>query len=335
MFQSLWSSLSSVQAGLFVFVFGITLVLLINRVTTHLSYRRALNRIGASKASEVQVPPVLPYTIPWLGLAIPFTSTVPGKFWRGLDIQLKGSNAKACTVILAGIPTHLLLSGKAIQSLFRSRKSQADREALTEQTVVGVFDCTKDDYKRLYHQDEAAGGGPGEAKYSQDVLHGKYLLSNDAVNALTSQFMRRWQKRLDQDTSVTTGERRELDLVAWVQEHMFVASTESILGSRILEEIPDLMPRFWYFDQTFLSFLYGMPRWMKRKEYDHRDHLIADMERWLEKMIQEAGMPDERTLPDWTECFGSKITQARTRLFEYSGITHRGIASLHLGFLFG
>lgn len=114
-------SLGQVLAGLAAFV-GATL--LFTWLTTTLSFHAAVKRTDRfAKYKLASRPPVLPYTIPWLGSALAFGSTKVGKFWCSLlaRCQRASENLDGASVMLGGTKLHLLYDPFAIKTMFQIR----------------------------------------------------------------------------------------------------------------------------------------------------------------------------------------------------------------------
>lgn len=276
---------------------------------------------------------MLPYALPWLGHALTFLSEEPGSFWRMLrgKLQATGTEVDICTILLGGQKAHVISSAAAVQALFKNKS--VSRELFNHQLARNSLGTSQADAERMWPSAATiAKATEKDRKLSMEVLNHEYLLSQAAVNALTSKFTECFNaslKAAEVDSEWTT-----VDLLSWLKIKMFNASTTAVLGTKILEMNPDLAEQYWHYDAGFLPRFYGLPKWVKPEAYVGVEEIISRTERWVKHILEQCDQspPEE---PEWEPMFGAKLVRARHRFYEREGVTLRGKAAFDLGLLFG
>lgn len=309
-------------------------------LTTTIKFRRTVSKIKSRNASasptNVQpiAPPLLPYAIPWLGSALTFLNENPGSFWTMLRNRLHdtGTNLEVCTILLGGKKAHVINSASAVQALFKNK--HVSRDVFNHQLATQALGTSQSDAERMFPP------GTTAEKYrekslktdSMEVLNHEFLLSQAAVNSLSRNFMHRFQLELEQVDF--DHEWKPFDLLTGVKKAMFNASTTAVMGSKILEQNPNLAELFGQYESGLLARFYGVPKFVKPEAYASLDVLLDKTEQWLELGLShyDNNPPGE---PDWEPWFGSKVVRARHRLYQKIGLSSRGRAAFDLGFLFG
>ncbi|KIY02676.1 uncharacterized protein Z520_01141 [Fonsecaea multimorphosa CBS 102226] len=319
---------------------------LLTWLVTTVQFSRSVKKSKALECNGVGVqaipikPPVLPYAIPWLGHALAFLNEDPGSFWRMLQTKLTGTgaNVQFCTVLLAGQRVHITSSASAVQALFRSR--QVSRELFNQQIALDALGCPKRDTEIMFPStqardipttDNAAQEAKEHKSLSMDAINHEFLLNQTAANSLTNKFMAHFTASLD--SAEIGSEWTTIDLLAWLKNIMFHASTAAILGTKILEMNPNLAEQFWDYDAGFLARFYRLPKLVKPDAYASLDKILDSTTEWVEAALADCGgNPSEE--PDWEPLFGSKVMRARQRFYEQKGFSSRGRAAFDIGFLF-
>jgi hypothetical protein len=300
----------------------------------------------SSSSGKPSPPLYIPYSIPWLGHAVPFLAPTPGKFWRELVTKYISRSKGACTLLLGGRKTHIMFSSTAVQALFKSRLTS--RHIFNVQVLTKGFDTPVADLERFYGGEKRAeenerakqlGKPPPHrnvADVTPDQLNDKYVLKQESANELTTRFLEVLRVQLSGESETW----KEVNLYAWLKHHMFIASTTALMGERIFEVYPEVAEDFWIFDSHFLSMFFGLPRFFAPDGWDARNRLLEGFTKWTRAGLKEyeaagLGEPDPEDGRDWEPCFGAKITRGRQLAFKKFEMTERGQASLHLGFLFG
>lgn len=138
------------------------------------------------------------------------------------------------------------------------------------------------------------------------------------------------------DANISSEWKNMADLLTFIQDLAFPASTEALCGSAILRLNPTLTEDFWSFEKRIPTLLKQFPRWLSPAAFRSREKMLNSIKRWhaygMERSdITKLGKKD----PEWEPYFGSKYIRERQRFLQGIGIMNAdGRASEDLGFLF-
>jgi hypothetical protein len=308
-------------------------------IVTTLKYRRRLlqpNRDGEKGDKE---PVTLPYAIPWLGSALSFLNE-QGQFYDCIRSGI-GTAASMCTVRLGPEKSYIALSAAAVEAMFQSTK-YISSDKFVRMIMQHGFNMPLEDVNKILRKhpknpDVGQNSIKAKAMYSQDPLFQKYLISQDAVNSLTTKFIEVFKDALENDTAIPTkGEMVTIDLFTWLKGRMFIGTTTSIFGSYILEVYPNIGDDFFAFDSGFLKVVYGTPKFLAGDVYTALKRLLKGTERWLNEALPKFdGQLDPTEGPEWEPYLGCRLQKGRQKLFDEAGLSMKAKASMEVGLLFG
>ncbi|OCK85342.1 cytochrome P450 [Lepidopterella palustris CBS 459.81] len=302
---------------------------------TNLRYRLSLRHYTSAFAStKPQPPPHIPYTVPFLGSALQFLTRRPGEYWPHL-FKTHPRSTGACTILLGGQTTHLLFSPSAILALFKARGPT--RDGFNQDILEKCMGIKRREALRYYALKEGADDTGLTPLQQQERINDQYLLKTSAVDEMTSKFTEVLRAELETELTGGDDEIKEVGLYAWLQEHMFKASTTAFMGSRILEIYPELREEFFDFDRVMLSLLMGIPKFIIPDAHEVRTKVLDGMERFHLKIDEErkGKVVDPDGDINWEPTFGSRANRARQVYYERRGLETRTRAGLDLGMLFG
>ena len=308
------------------------------RLYTISKYRQSLSihTSAATGSTKGSAPPPVPYTIPFLGHAISFLAPKPGEFWANLFRSYPRA-AGACTLLLGGNTTYILFSPSAVEALFKARGPA--RDSFNLQIAERALGIDHKEGVRYF----GVGEGPDHtgitpAQQQEKVWH-EYLLEKKSVNELTAQFTRVLRDQLAGALKSEDGDKVEkvIGLYAWLQDRMFNASTTAFMGSRLLEEYPDLRHDFFEFDHHMLTMFFQVPKLLSPTAYNVREKALDGLIKWQQKMQEECNVNpiDPDCDVDWEPVYGSRANRARQRYYKARGMSTKTSAGMDLGFLFG
>jgi hypothetical protein len=308
-------------------------------IVTTLKFRRRLlqpNRDGEKGGKE---PVTLPYAIPWLGSALSFLNE-QGQFYDYIRSRI-GTAASMCTVRLGPEKSYIALSAAAVEGMFQSTKYISSdkfvRMIMQYGLNVPLEDVNKILRKHPKNPDAGQNSIKAKAMYSHDPLFQKYMISQDAVNALTTKFIEVFKDALENDMAIPTkGEMVTIDLFTWLKGRMFIGTTTSIFGSYILEVYPNIGDDFFTFDAGFLKIVYGTPKFLAGDVYAALKRLLKGTERWLNEALPRVdGQLDPTKGPEWEPYLGCRLQKGRQKMFDEAGLSMKAKASMDVGLLFG
>ncbi|OJD19520.1 hypothetical protein AJ78_00491 [Emergomyces pasteurianus Ep9510] len=307
------------------------------RIFTTLRYHREVAE-ALHGSSPRYTPPHVPYTIPLLGSTLSFLDGNPGLFWKRL-FSWYPRETGACTVMLGGRQLHMLFNPLALEALFKHRELTREGVIMDNVILKGLGIEPAMAKKFFGHGDTTP--MPRTGRNPQEIhtwMEQEFLLKSERVNELTANFARLLRDHLAQELDTSPQEGRQVDLKAWARSRIFRASTDTIFGSSLLQEYPELEEDFFEFDRQFLSLFFGLPGFLSRKAYSARDKVFAGIIRWQNKM-EEVTQQGSKIVPvdsiDWEPIFGSRANRVRQFYYHDRGIDVRTRAALDSGFLFG
>ena len=208
-------------------------------------------------------------------------------------------------------------------------------------TVLG----TPDHIVPLYTEDESGQtlkSMPGShvrpenrIRYFHTKAAHQHLAGTNGIK-LGERYMDILSRNVSTDTSIGTEWLELPDLWLFIQNTVFLASTESLCGSYLLSLNPTLSQDFWAFDRSIPTLLKGLPRWLSPGAYKSRDKMLSVIKKWHAFANEHSNFsktgPND---PEWDPYLGSKYVKARQRfLHEIEVMDANGRASEDLGLLF-
>lgn len=221
-----------------------------------------------------------------------------------------------------------------MQALFKNRTLV--RDGITVDILQKGMGLSPHDAAAFCGVGVVAGADGLTPTQAQEKMNHEFLLRTDRVNELTSDFIKLFTEKLKGVLPSGDDGTQEIGLYDFLKPHMFIASTTAFMGTKILEQCPDLCDLFFNFDQVMLTLFFGIPKWISPEAYRIRDAVLDPMERFQAIMYEKyKGKPVEPGSDiSWEPDFGSRANRARQEYYETRGITMRSRAGMDLGFLF-
>jgi hypothetical protein len=310
---------------------SLILIILITRVWTTINYRLSIRPFQSSKSSHPAVPPPLPYSLPFLGHALSWTTTTPGAYFRVLQSHFASYPfLGAITLSLAGNRAHILNSPDLVTKLFKSKG--VSRRRFNRDIMLKAMGLPQADDAQVFGDMGTGGKGPQPMESPSHEINREFLLKQENTNLLTVKFMEVFCEEIQKMGHGQT-EWQE-PLYTCLRERMFRASTSALYGSEILKMYPQLSRFYWDFDNGVLARLFGIPRFMNPEAYHSLDVILDMWEKWV-KVVRKTYQDEPPRSSEWDQLMGSQVVRERHRMYQVLGASDRGRASLDLGFLFG
>lgn len=335
----IWTALRPPLAGSYATIFLlllalpvlITLIFLSTRLLSNVRYRVALRRF-TSASSEAVPPPLIPYTVPFMGHAHKWAwlNWSIGSFWK----QLFGSfghprSSGACTLLLGGEQIHLLFSTPAIEAMFKIKKP--NRLGFALQIVENVLGVDKEQFERHLGLNDKSDQTTSEVpchERLEEIRH-NYLLKRSGVDDLVAVYLKSLEREL-----VVPAQTKNVGLIEWLQPVMLRALFNSVLGLKLLEVYPDFLVDFLDFDQSMQALFFGTPKFLNPKPHLIKERCLAGLEKWHQVLVDESdsNVPPADGELAWDPLFGSRYNRAMQQYHNNRDMTLRGKAGLDLGF---
>ncbi|KAK5096250.1 hypothetical protein LTR70_003111 [Exophiala xenobiotica] len=297
---------------------------------SYIKFQLDFHKFNAASDGTNLRAPHLPFAIPWVGNAPSFLSMTPHKFWSELFSWYPRS-AGACSITLGGNPTAVIFNAPASQYLLRDRKLGRDQFNVQITSQGLGLSLAESELYYQHHTPVKQGELPGHVE--NDKIHVEYMLKTERVNEMTAEFVHSLRQQVSQELKDTSG---EISLNKWLRRIMFHASTTALLGSKILEVIPDLEHLFFQFDQDMLSMFFGLPKFMIPKQVANRDKAVNAYIKWHETVAKESdGKIVDPEGVAWEPLYGSRLNRARQLGYRKKNLPVRAASGLDLGMTFG
>ena len=324
------------------------LIYIATTISWHISVTRLASSLNQKGATHSISPPILPYSLPFLGVAFSFLSRTPGKFWRyAVSVLRRYPALSIFTIYAGGRKIHVLYSPKAVTTFFKTRDTT--RNGFNRDAVIKGLLMNPEDATTLYgslKRDPKTGlideSTSDAFEHQQHEYYTKYLLAQNAVNILTKKYIEVFQRELhdwysdiSQAAQDSEGNGYAIPLTAFLKQHIFVASTTATYGSEIFKFVPNLAKKYWVFDTGFLPRFLGLPRLLFPVYYEGLTEFREGMVRWLEagNAFYDNAPPQEEV--EWEPHIGSQLIRVRRKWYGKLGLSIPGMASLDMGLLFG
>ena len=151
----------------------------------------------------------------------------------------------------------------------------------------------------------------------QYILH-EYLWKTQWTNGLAEIYYKYFSKHLER---FPLGEWSEMQVFPLLQRGMAESAITSMLGSRILEETPNLTDLLWDFDSIQIIIAFGPPKWLFRGAWKKRDRFFAAVSKYLYKAWAEFDWDGDQADADWEPVLGSRYIRELAKWSKRSGFS--------------
>ena len=296
---------SRVLYCLFISIVGSLSLFVLVFIFTSLRFQYDLYKFRSSASNNDLRAPRLPVIIPWIGNAPSFLSMTPNGFWIKLFAWYP-RNLGAVSITLGGNESTIIFDRFAASYLLKDRK--LGREEFNEQVIVNGFGSTKAEARAYYEHHLPREGKMTPGYVEAEKMNHDYLLKPEHVNEMTGAFVQFFLAALD-----TGAFEQTVALYAWLRRLMFSASITALMGSKILEVVPDFEELFFDFDSDVMSLFFGLPNFLVRKQISCREKAINVLLKWhgVVRNETEGLIVDPEDKEHWEPYYGSRINRAR------------------------
>jgi hypothetical protein len=236
-----------------------------------------------------------------------------------------------------GSITNVVIAGPAnVQAVWRHRKEisaehgfiQVLQRVLGVPTADGITLEAERSVQGLMSSWRATRKTAGKGVWQQvHRMMAEQLTNMKAANVLTGIFVQEWGKQL----ASLPCDGTPVSIIDLFKDQCFKASAITLSGGKLLELDPDFGKEFWFFDEYFNVFLFGLPKVFAKDVYEARERILSTTERWLEDAERNIDWENvESENPYWEPNFGHRVPREMFKLLRRGGISKRGVAALEL-----
>ncbi|KAH7069669.1 cytochrome P450 [Paraphoma chrysanthemicola] len=267
------------------------------------------------------VPPTLPYWIPFLRHALHMAWDTKRFAARCL---LKYGDGTPFFIDAAGKKILVLLDPNQIKRVMNSSK-ELDPNPFIHEMILGQMLGSPAHTIDFYKNDE------GKMDHTQ-MQHIRQHVTGTSLISMSRKVHERLSLNIGNQTNGTEWLHIS-DLFSFVQNHVTVAITETLMGTDIIEQYPQMNADQWTFMDSSIEIVMGLPRFVISRAYDARDRLLTNLKRWNQTSdaLRNAGKADTT----WDASAGSGLMQERQELYAKTpGFDEDARVSQILGLLF-
>ncbi|KAK6346481.1 hypothetical protein TWF696_006611 [Orbilia brochopaga] len=288
-------------------------------------------------AEDPNEPPLIPYTIPWLGSALPFS--------RDFDSFIQWVRKTMppdvpYSLYLGGRTMYLVTSPRLYAKVIRISKTMSF-DLLERDIFQKIFEMPKKDLEQYCIGMHGSNPPLGMSKEEVEEIEmatkfagqfkENWFNQTEGLDVLSQRFSVEWEKHVDRAVGAT-GEAA-VSLRTLMEHHFFWAATSVHFGSHFEELAPDAAELFWKFEEGFLKLFQDTPKWMLRGAIRARDKLMTAMETWLIQAMKNAPQLADNEI--WDEWWGGRILWQRVKMLTSRDFSLRAKAIHQFGMLWG
>ncbi|PGH32394.1 hypothetical protein GX50_04819 [[Emmonsia] crescens] len=281
-------------------------------------------------------PPLIPYTIPWLGHALFFRrGTTRFSAWA----REKYPNHLVSRTLIAGNYLYIVFDTKLATQIDRRPKIFTFDPIIL--LVNRAFGAPRADLDALGNGLPGPTHGPNDKGGAQGMipeLHRQHFpyLNGPTLPPMLSKFSEVLTASLEnafpRKSCGTDDSWVRLDFKECAMRHFTLASIPMLMGTRLMEVWPQAYEDIWEFDSCALALTTNLPSIFMPEAAASRKAMVSVLERWEEEASKHRKFEDvESEDPAWDEYWGARLVRQRHRTFLNNGISKRGRAVFHLG----
>jgi hypothetical protein len=226
----------------------------------------------------------------------------------------------------AGKKILVLLDPDQIKRVMTASK-ELDPNPFIHEMILGQMLGSPEETIDFYKHDE------GKMDHIQ-MAHIRQHVTGTGLIHLTKKVYERLNVNIAKAVSGANGEWLEIpDLFLFVQNQVTIAITETMMGTNILEQYPEMTEDQWIFIDRSVEIVMGLPRSLVSTAYDARDRLLANLKQWNSK--SETLRIQGKANAIWDAHAGSGLLQERQERYAATpGFSEDARVSQILGLLF-
>ncbi|KAF2844665.1 cytochrome P450 [Plenodomus tracheiphilus IPT5] len=302
-------------------LFGIFAICIGTRVTSSHRFKSIRDSTG-----YVTQPPTIPYWIPFVRHALSmawdtkrFTARCLNQYGDGAPFFIDAAGRKIL----------VLLDPAQIKRVMNA-STELDPNPFIHDMILGQMLGSPKETVDFYKNDN---GRMDEVQ----MTHIRQHVTGSALVSMSRKVFERLAANINEFYAQQNTEASEWievpDLFDFVQHQVTRAITETLMGSQITHDYPELYADQWRFMDSSIEIVMGLPRTVVPAAYAARDRLLANLKRWSRS--SEALRTQGKANTIWDARAGSGLLQERQeRYAQTAGFNEEARVSQILGLLF-
>ncbi|EPS43764.1 hypothetical protein H072_2268 [Dactylellina haptotyla CBS 200.50] len=292
---------------------------------------------GMGHSQDPKDPPLVPYTIPWLGSGLAFAGDF-NKFMKWIRKVMPPE--VPYRIYMGGRTLYFITSPRLYAKVVRISKTMSF-DLLEREIFIKIFEMEKGDLENFCIGMQ---GMPPPSNMTQEQAdeiafaprfmkhyHDNWYSQTEGLEFSSNKFSFEWAKHLQS----IVGDKDEVtvSLRTLIEHHFFWSGTTVHFGSRLQDVAPDMAEQLWQFEEGFLKLFQDHPRWLLSGALKARDQIIVGLEKWIalaEEKAPAASLSDDLI---WEEYWGSIVLRQRVKMLEDRGFSLNSKALHQFGLL--
>lgn len=186
--------------------------------------------------------------------------------------------------------------------------NEADPNPFIQEMILGQLLGTPKENIKFFKNDN------GVTDHKQ-ITHMRKHVTGSPLIALSKKVYERLKCNIDNVFAQRGNDWMDIpDLFLFVQHHVTLATTETLMGTSIVSHQPDLIDDLWKFMDRTNEMVMQLPYFVIPKAYDARSRLLANLKRW----DRESGDTSAKGSADpiWDPIAGSGLLQERQEMYK-------------------
>ncbi|KAK6343742.1 hypothetical protein TWF730_011331 [Orbilia blumenaviensis] len=279
-------------------------------------------------AADAREPPLIPYTVPWLGSALSFTGDF-GNFIQWVRRVMPSETPYR--IYMGGRTLYLITSPRLYAKFVRVSKTMSF-DLLERDIFDRIFGMRKDDLDKFCvgmhgmpvpdgmtkQEAEAVAMAPTFMKQYTENWFGQ----TQGLEEASCRFAKNWEETIE--NIIGTADEVEVSTRNLIEHHVFWAASSVHFGTHLREIKPNAAELLWEFEAGFLKLFQGTSPWMLKGPIRARDELTAAIEQWTLQGLENAPNLSDDVL--WDEWWGGRVLRQRDNLTNSKGLSLNGRA---------
>ena len=152
--------------------------------------------------------------------------------------------------------------------------------------------------------------------YQHEHVHTEFLSRTQYLTPLVERLYTEFSETLEK---YPTDEWTMLSVVDFCKHDATKCAISTLAGPKLLELTPDLLDRFWDFDDVVFSLAMGFPRWLYARPYKAHDRYLDAFKKYLDSAWANFDWDGPSSEAAWEPEFGARVMREVAKWLSDSG----------------